>query len=220
MKSKKIIMKICFDNLFLLLVAGNLVGVAGATSLSGDLNAISGYKGTASFSEYLSNGTKIEATVDYAVYDKGKYSGYVPLGLETKYIYAYQVFNGTSSNISLDFFSVGLKLGAIDLATDQSWEDSTYAYAVAGGISSTIFMNFIGSPAKKAGFAFFAAPIGVGQYSKVLLFSSDHEPIDHYGIVAGGALGKLPSPIPEPTTIILFSSLIPFAIKKRKMKVL
>ena len=215
MKGKKIIMKICFDNLFLLLVAGNVVNVARAGPLSTDLNAISGYNDFTSFSENLVDGTIIEATVDYAVYDKGQYPGTVPSGLGGKYIYAYQVFNETSSNINIDFFSVGLKPGAIDLATDQSWDDS--AYALPGGISCTIFIDFIGSPAEKAGFAFFAGPIGIGQHSEVLLFSSDYEPMYYYGIVAGGALGKLPSPIPEPGTIILLSGFIFLAVKKRKV---
>jgi hypothetical protein len=212
MKSNGITKKF-FKSLFLLLLICVVAETSQATLLTGDPAA--SISGTTLFLENLGS-TKVIADVEYAVYDPGQYPSNIPAGLNNKYIYAYQIFN-TASNINIDFFSVGLNPGAIDLATDQCWGDSTYG--AAGGIFGTWPIQFIGSPPASVGYGFFLGPIGVGQHSEVLLFSSDYTPTDGHGIVAGGAFGELPTPIPEPTTIgLLITGILVLRNKTKKYK--
>ena len=195
--------------LFLLVLAGVVAGTTQA-ALVGDVTS-----GSTLFT-HTNGGIIISANVEYAVYSSGVYAGYIPASLPAgKFIYAYQVFNTVASNIPVNLFSVGLNAGAIQ-ANDQCWTDGTYG--TLGGIPSTGFSGFTVSPQQEAAYGFFFGSIGQNQHSVVLLFSSDLAPTTGYGTI-GGALGALPTPVPEPATIVLFGSLVPFVLKKFRTKV-
>lgn len=203
-------MKKSLRNLFVLVVVASVAATTQA-ALVGDLGS-----GSTLFSGTL-GGTAISVNVEYAVYSPGTYAGYIPASLSgSKYIYAYQLFNTAASSIPVNLFSVGLNTGAVNLATDQCWSDSSYG--TLGGIASTGFTGFTTSSQQEASYGFFLGSIGQGQHSTVLLFSSDFDPVfDGYGTL-GGALGVLPTPVPEPSTIILLGGLAPFILRKFKTK--
>ena len=197
--------------MFLLVLVGAIAGTTQA-ALVGDLAG-----GSTLFTGSTVDGTTIDVDVEYAVYSPGTYTGYIPGTLPSnKYIYAYQLFNTADSEISVNFFSVGLNSGAIQ-PNDECWEDSNYGTTggiVTSGFTGTGFTGgFTVLPQQEAAYGFFSGSIGQEQHSVVLLFSSDFRPVDGYGTI-GGALGVLPTPVPEPSTIVLLGSLIPFVLKK------
>jgi hypothetical protein len=171
---------------------------------------ISAYSGTTAFS--FSQGTSIlNVNVEYAVFAPGQYAGSDTSG-GTDYIYAYQIFSDSSSTVAVDFFSVGIISGS---SINTVYTDSTYG--TLGGVNPFAF-NF----PQSAGYIFTPAALNPGQYSTVLLFSSDYAPTMGFGTVSSGGLGgmcALPTPaVPEPMTIALLIPAIA-ALRNRKTKI-
>jgi len=154
--------------------------------------------------EYTPDGRTLSVQIDYAVYSASPGD----VELEGQYVYAYQIINSEDSDVGIDSFAVGILEGAtvIDIAFDSS---------VSGGGVEPSYSYFSPgqSSAESAAYLFLSFMQGVvqsGQQSAVLLFSSDDAPAllsDGFASIAGGGIGgtvtNLPTPIPEPTTIIL-----------------
>ena len=174
------------------------------------IGGIGAYTGTTTF--HLSNGTSnLNVDVEYAVYAPGQYTGNDISG-GSDYIYAYQIFSKSpASNVAVDFFSVGILIGS---GINAVGTDATFG--TLGGVNPLAF-NF----PQSAGYMFIYSALQPGQYSTVLLFSSDYSPTMGFGTVSGGGLGGMgilptPSLIPEPATIALLVPAIIALRNKRK----
>jgi len=172
------------------------------------LIGIPAYSGTTAFN--LSNGTSVlNVSVEYAVFAPGQYAGSDISG-GSDYIYAYQIFSDSASNVAVDFFSVDVSAGSINAVG----ADTTYG--VLGGVNPLAF-NF----PQSAGYMFIYSALQPGQHSSVMLFSSDYAPTMGFGTVSGGGLsgmGALPTIlIPEPATMaLLIPAIMALRIKRKK----
>lgn len=187
--------------------AANALPAGGLPGWSGDVDF--GYDGP--------DGRTLAGQVDYAVYDVVDYPGSAPSG--GQYIYAYQIFNSSSSDVGVKSLSVCILEGA-DVG-NINWDD----YEAPDGIAP--FLEYF-SPdpqaAQSADFLFWPYLNGLvesGGHSVNLLFSSDGGPIVGFGLIEGGGVGGmiegLPTPVPEPTTLVLLGigGLITLTRKKR-----
>jgi hypothetical protein len=160
----------------------------------------------------------LSAIVDYAVYAPTTFSTSAALGLPadisggTEYIYAYQMFNtGVPGNAYITQLSVGLYAGAVsNFATLVSHLSGT----PLAGMSPNAW-NFnsstLGNPKVNVYWQFNpSGQLPVGQASDILVFASPNPPsFKSSGIsaqMAVGATNLLPSPVPEPATIVLAGS--------------
>jgi len=206
-------MKLTRKLLFVLILpAVGFFGPAASALPVGDVMS-----GSTTFFTYGADGRILSGQVDYAVYTAGPGA----VTLEGQYVYAYQITNSGSSNVSIDLFAVGILEGAtvIDIAFDSS---------VSGGdVEPYSYFSPDQPTAQSAVYLFVPFADGVlesGQQSVVLLFSSNNEPAqlkDGFASIAGGGIGgtvkNLPTPIPEPTTIILLGgSWAMIAITRRR----
>lgn len=164
-------------------------GGALAGPLSGNLNAMEGWTGTAVLDDY----DGLQAEVDYAVFAPGdfSYAGYTPTPGE--YVYAYQVF------------PIGdLEVTCLAIAMLESNEANNIGYFVLSGgtVPSSSSLDELNA-------AWFFGGTGLlpGQSSIGLVLSSINEPTVWFGSVADNghtAMDFLPSPsnlIPEPATM-------------------
>ena len=136
--------------------------------------------------------------VDYAVYAPGAYPGTHP-DWATSYIYAYQVFNDATSAATLSVLTLNLAsgAGATSLIDDN-------AYGVTGGVAP-VLSRLIGSPPTSINWAITVVP---GGHTTVLLFSSPNTYTFGPATMANGGVGDthpLPTPIPEPATMLLLA---------------
>ncbi|MDD5134711.1 MAG: hypothetical protein PHP01_04815, partial [Phycisphaerae bacterium] len=146
-------------------------------SLYNDPAAMAGFTGTTTFN--LSQASSIlNVDVEYAVFAPGQYGG-DDLSGGGAYIYAYQIFNNSASNVAVDFFSVGIPG---DSGIDIVYTDTNYG--TSGGIDPLAFQF-----PQSAGYMFMRQSLNPGQNSSVLLFSSDYLPTTGFGAVSGGGLG-------------------------------
>jgi hypothetical protein len=182
---------------------------AAAGPLPLDPNAMGGVnQGTSVFPLATFGGVlSLSAKVDFAVFAPGKfnlsYPGQDPSG-GTQFVYAYEVFN-TSPNpgpTPISVFSVGI-------------------LPVSGGPPAAAAAHIehlplvVGTPPDNSSFSSTSAVwdystvnLAVGANSDILLFTSPHPPTMQAASVGGNGLGtgnNLPSPIPEPSTMILLA---------------
>ena len=181
-------------------------------SIYNDPAAIAGFTNKTTFNITM-DGQSLQADVEYAVYAPGDYTGH-DLSGGNEYVYAYQIFNSSQSNVTVDFFSIGIMSGSY---IDFIYTDTTYG--TAGGNDPFAF-NF----PQSAGYAFISNSINPGQWSSVLVFTSIYSPMEGFGTISGGGLGDMgafatPSlyTIPEPATIGVLA-LGAFVIPKKRNK--
>lgn len=195
---------------YLLAVAGLalLARTALAGPLSTDPAAMAGWKGSQLF--VGSNGTtSLMASVDFAVYAPGEFSQSDALGdpLDpsggTQYVYAYEIFNNVGGNT----FSRNLSIAILDypnLVQNLTHDPGT----PEGGIAPNL-IQFVpeDAPFTNVKWTFNSPVITVGQHSDILLFTSPFAPQFLTAGMQGGsatiATAPLPSPTPEPSTILL-----------------
>jgi hypothetical protein len=171
-------------------------------ALVGDLP---GWSGTRDFS-WVRQDRTLAGTIEYAVYNHDSYEGAGPGGGD--YIYAYQIFSSGSSTVGVEFFSVGV---LEDTHVGQIDSDSSLG---SGWVKP--FCEYFSPSAdapQSANFLFLPGLPGLvqrGQYSAILLFTSDNLPTWGFGTVAGGGLGgtieQLPTPVPEPGTVVFLAT--------------
>lgn len=149
--------------------------------------------------------------VDYAVYAPGDYSG--SISFPDQYVYAYQFFNNDTSEIGIDFFSVGV---LPDITVFNVLDDPLFAYGVPGGVRPSVEFALTESVL----YLFQLDNVAADEHSSVLLFTSDREPMMGAGVVSGGITGgvivELPTPAPEPVTVALLGLGAMLAARRRR----
>jgi hypothetical protein len=151
---------------------------------------MSAWQGTLQFD----NGVGLVTKMDYAVYAPGTFGGSVPTN---EYVYAYQVFQISTSNLTMASVGILEGSGAANAQTNL-------AYGVSGGVMPAAgFPQFTGN----SFIAWFNPQLSAGQYSVVLLFTSPNAPTrtDASVMNSGKSSQKpdAPTPLPEPATLVL-----------------
>ena len=186
--------------LFLLFAVAMFAPAASALPLTG---TVSGWGPNSVSFQYSHDGRTIEGWVDYAVYDD--YPGNILSG--EQYVYVYQIFNSGLSDVDIESLSIGI-LDDADVGII-----GYDGYGVPGGTVPTYSYFSPGSgSAQSAVYLFLPTLIGEGviedgDESVLLVFTSVDGPTDGFGIIQGGGIGTmvehLPTPVPEPATVIL-----------------
>ena len=152
-----------------------------------------------------------DADVDYAVYAPGQYPG-SHIDKDINYIYAYQIFNDSASTATLSHLSVGL--GEDAGAANPRFDDG---YGVSGGIFPALSW-LVGTPPGSVQWT--GAQWAPSTHSTVLLFSSPNSyTFDSATLVNHGTSDtqSLPSPVPEPATLLLLcGGVVPILLKHRR----
>lgn len=140
--------------------------VAWAGPLAEDPKAMEAYRGTAHFN--AANILKVD--LDYAVYPPGEYPNDGLAGTDpshgTEYVYAYQVFNVSSSG---PLFTIGITLNSCS-GTHHLGLDGLHV-AVGGQDPSDLFVLF-----DSVTFDFLTPPLPAGEFSSVVIFTSQNPP--------------------------------------------
>ncbi len=215
------------------LVIALLANAVHAGPLVGDPAAL--FSGTQPFSGF--NGFKwVKADIDYAVYAPGAFSTSGPLHLNsppdfsggTEYIYAYEIFNtGTSLDAHVASLSVGLFPNGVSDNATLIGHVPDPSSAGAAPVASNFNPAAAATPKVNAFWSFsqFPATLGFGQHSEVLIFASPNPPSFKVSSITGGfatgASADLPSPVPEPGSLVLVAmaliSLVGFRVFRRRL---
>jgi hypothetical protein len=150
-------------------------------------------------------GGQLKADVDFAVFAPGQfglsYGGAADPSGGAHYVYAYQVHNtapGAVGDRSISMMTVGL---------DGNESPAGIGFVLAGGLapSSASFIP-AGPPHTSAGWSFTGALLAPTMTSEILIFTSPHGPEFDTASLLGGINNTqmLPSPVPEPTSVVLF----------------
>jgi hypothetical protein len=166
---------------------------------------------------FVVDGRTLSGSIECAVYNN--YQGNAQLA--GTYVYAYQIFS-SGSNVSIDSFSVAIFENADVLSITYDDPEQT------GGVNPSFAYFSPDQPtAQSAAYVFlpwspFPGVIPNGGKSTVLLFSSNNVPNRGFGIIEGGSaagvVNNLPTPVPEPATIVLLgiSSAAVCTMRKRR----
>ncbi|MGA2173106.1 MAG: PEP-CTERM sorting domain-containing protein [Sedimentisphaerales bacterium] len=167
-----------------------------SATISTDPSALPTFRNHVTFTA----GSALSGSLDYAVYAPGFYDGSLSLP-SNEYVYCYQIFDSPSSTVNIDYFSVGLYP---DVTVDNLTYDPAHPVAVSGGINPLVEYLLSQTAAL---YLFPVSPITPSSHSSVLLFASKNAPTMAFGVVSGGYTGgavvSLPTPIPEPATLLL-----------------
>jgi hypothetical protein len=185
-----------------------------AGPLATDNTALPGWFGSKSFVGQNLQNVPLTATIDYAVYAPGDYvnspalqgnpipsSPIDPSG-GAHYVYAYQIH--TTSVQGVKDLTVGLTAGAVALG---STDIGTYSFDPEFGVVPT--STFITIPAVRVSNAKWTKTTLILQndHSNILFFTSAFGPQWFQSSLGGGgsftAQESLPSPIPEPASLVL-----------------
>lgn len=188
-----------------------LVATLSSTAMAGPLPTDpAGMGGVWQGSKVISS-TKITATVEYAVYAPGQFdqSGLAFLNfpadpsLDADYVYAYEVF---SSSIPFKDLTVATLAGSVPNAY---WNTNHVdnVFAPNGGTAPTAEIFNLSDHIFNAKWTF-GTPFATGTgFSNILYFTSPFGPTFNTASISGGstnlASSTLPSPVPEPATVML-----------------
>ncbi|GMU23922.1 MAG: hypothetical protein AMXMBFR13_39990 [Phycisphaerae bacterium] len=167
-----------------------LASSAFAGPLATDAAGLPAFTGSANFASGA-----LTAVMDYSVFAPGAYTGADPSG-GSEYVYAYQVFN-TSTSRNINGFSVGLLAGG-----GAHNESADAGYPMVGGVAPT----FVSIGATSMAADFVAPEILTGGFSQVVILTSPLGPTFASASVQSGGLqaqNLAPTPIPEPTSLLL-----------------
>jgi hypothetical protein len=163
-------------------------------------NAMPGWSGTLP----LSGSSLPTVAVEYAVFAPGSFNvafgGGDPSG-GTQFVYAYQLLNNAASPRAVTKFTVGLDPGAAPSGI-MEMNDPNLPAGVGTSVVPALAPTM--SPYTSAVWTF--NTIGIGAKSEILLFTSPWDPKWLSGTVKGtsaiGESGNVPSPVPEPGTLL------------------
>ena len=203
-----------FRLMSLLCVTAFFVSAANALPTSG---VYDGWGPETLLFSFVVDGRTLSGSIDCAVYES--YQGNAQL--DGQYVYAYQIFS-SGSNVSIDSFSVAIfeNAGVLGITYDDPEQ--------IGGVNpSYVYFSPDQQTAQSAAYVFLPLPgfpgvIPIGGKSTVLLFSSNNVPTRGFGIIEGGSaagvVNNLPTPVPEPATIVLLgiSSAAVCTMRKRR----
>jgi hypothetical protein len=199
-----------------LLVAGTGTAYGNAVvTLQSDPNGMPAWQGVQQFRSLMN---VLSVDVEYCVYQPGSFDdsfGLDPSG-GTEYVYAYQIFNDlvphpTTMNPpmqgSLSHFS-------IHLMNNEEAADIGFVAGPNVDPSNSAFTQ------NTAGWDFVNPALNYMQVSDVLYFTSPFSPEWDDGAVGGAGLGDqqdMPSPTPEPTTLMVLGiAAVFFGARRRK----
>ncbi|MEX0677064.1 MAG: PEP-CTERM sorting domain-containing protein [Pirellulales bacterium] len=162
------------------------------------------------------------ASVEYAVYAPGDFGTSVALGLPAladpsggaEYVYAYEIFNDVGGQLRVAALSIALNPGVItNIATNVSHAPGTPEAGLAP--NAWTFIPIAVDPPSNVKWSYTVSPnlLTVGLHSDILLFTSPFGPTFLNASMTGGSASSapkagdpavlLPSPIPEPSTLVL-----------------
>jgi hypothetical protein len=144
------------------------------------------------------------ADVDFAVFAPGgfglSYGGAADPSGGTEYVYAYQIHNtapGAVGDRSISTMTVGL---------DGDESPAGVGFVLAGGLAPSA-SSFVpaGPPFTSARWSYTGALLAPGMTSEILLFTSPNGPeMDDASLIGGiNDTQLLPSPVPEPASVVL-----------------
>jgi len=177
--------------------------------LASDPNAMAGWKGTVSFVPP----SAWQVDMDYAVFAPGNYPDDLVNGDDpsngTEYVYAYQAFNVSASGPATTV-SIGLLGGS---GAGNAGDDPLHVQT--GGVSPTSSVVLLDSVVT----SFTSPQLLPGQHSTVFLFTSLNSPTWMSASVSNAGQSdqqSLPSPLPEPSSLVLLAGAGLMLIRKRR----
>ena len=196
-----------------------LTSVAAAGPLAAETDGTTGLPGWHGTQSTWNSLTKIQATVEYAVYAPGMFDQSVLLGnpadpsFDSDYVYAYEVSLVTTA--PLVYLSVSTVAGAIPMSYVGTNHVDSWSSPNLGQAPSTEIFN-AGATVVNARWSFSPTlPLSTG-YSTILFFTSPFGPQFNNAAISGGGTQinttTLPSPVPEPATLTLAAIALVFLL--------
>jgi hypothetical protein len=152
----------------------------------------------------LSGSSLPTVSVEYAVYEPGHFNAAFGGGDPSNgndYVYAYQLINAPASPKDITKFTVGLDAAASPSGITEMNDPNPPA-----GVATSSAPAFAPTTSPYTSAAWTFNTIGIGAKSDILLFTSRYSPEWLTGTVKGtsamGETGNVPSPLPEPSTLV------------------
>ena len=197
----------------MLAVLSMMAGQAWGGVLAADPNGMAAWQGSTPYSN-----SYVGASLDYCVYDKGKFAESFPVpgaAVDANdYVYAYQVNVLTAGTMPswayVIQFSVGLDADE-QCSLIGAWDD-TSASLVMPSDSSFAVDN-------QAARWYFSSQIAVDQHSGILYFASPFGPQTDQGTMSGAmpvATHNVASPLPEPCCALVLLIGGAIAVRRRR----